>query len=226
MLKPGERIAEIDALRGVAILLMVIFHIVVDLTDFYDYSYQYISGFWYYEGKAAAILFMLLAGISASLGRSPLRHGVQLLLWGMALSTVTWLIMPETYIRFGILHFLGTSLMSWILVKRQRPGTLLLLAAVCIGLGQPAAALTADTPLLLPFGIMPAGFASIDYYPLFPWYGVFLAGAAAGIAWYGQRQSLTPYWSFPSVLCWMGRRSLAIYLVHQPIILALLYLLL
>ena len=51
MLKqPLSRILEIDALRGVAIILMVIFHIIVDLTDFYGYHFQYLSGFWYYEG--------------------------------------------------------------------------------------------------------------------------------------------------------------------------------
>ena len=113
MLKqPLSRILEIDALRGVAIILMVIFHIIVDLTDFYGYHFQYLSGFWYYEGKAAAILFMLLAGVSSSFSRSAVRHGLELLAWGMVLTAVTWLFAPAMYIRFGILHFLGTSLLT------------------------------------------------------------------------------------------------------------------
>ena len=227
MLKqPLSRILEIDALRGVAIILMVIFHIIVDLTDFYGYHFQYLSGFWYYEGKAAAILFMLLAGVSSSFSRSAVRHGLELLAWGMVLTAVTWLFAPAMYIRFGILHFLGTSLLTWPLLKKLQPRALLLVAAGAVAPGGYVAELTGSTIWLLPFGVMPANFASMDYYPLFPWYGVFVMGAAAGKTLYAQQTSLFPALTPPRWLVWLGRRSLAIYLLHQPLILGMLYLVL
>ena len=223
--KSRSRIPEIDALRGLAIILMVLFHLVVDLTDFFGYSFQYRSGFWYYEGKAAAIAFMIVAGISATLGSSPVRHGLKLIAWGLALTGVTWLFMPAVYIRFGILHFLGSCLLTWPLAGKAKPGTLLFLAVISFILGHYAADMTVATSWLLPLGLMPAGFSSMDYYPLLPWYGVFLIGGAGGKILYSDRQSLFPALRLPQWVLWPGSHSLAIYLVHQPILLALLFLL-
>lgn len=220
-----NRIQEIDALRGLAIILMVFFHIIVDLTDFFGYPFQYLSGFWYYEGKAAAILFMTLAGVSASFSRSPFRHGLKLLAWGIVLTVVTWLFMPATYIRFGILHFLGTSLLTWPLIAKQKPGTLLFLAILSMIIGNSLSDITVTASWLLPLGLIPPGFSSMDYYPLLPWYGVFLIGGAAGKILYADQRSLCPSLCPPKWLLWLGGHSLAIYLLHQPIVLAILFLL-
>ena len=203
---------------------MVIFHIIVDLADFFDYPLQYLSGFWYYEGKLSAILFMLLAGLSVTLSHSTIYHGLSLLAWGMALTVASWLLAPILYIRFGILHLLGTSLLTWPLIHKQKPGTLLFLAVSFIALGPYIAKQVVSSPWLLPLGFMPPGFASLDYYPLFPWYGIFLLGTVVGKTFYAKQVSLIPWLKLPEVLLWMGRHSLAIYLIHQPIILAALYL--
>lgn len=218
------RIGEIDALRGVAIILMVIFHIIVDLADFFDYPLQYLSGFWYYEGKMSAILFILLAGLSATLSHSAIYHGLSLLAWGMALTVASWLFAPLLYIRFGILHLLGTSLLTWPLIHKQKPGTLLLLAISSIALGPYVAKQAVSSSWLLPLGFMPPGFTSMDYYPFFPWYGIFLLGTVVGKTFYAKPVSLIPWLKLPKALTGMGRYSLAIYLIHQPIILAVLYL--
>lgn len=224
--KNPNRIPEIDALRGVAIILMVIFHIIVDLTDFFHFPFDYRQGFWNFEGKSSAILFLFLAGISATFSRSAVRHGLQLLVWGLVITACTRLLFPELYIRFGILHLLGVSLLTWPLLVTKKPGTLLLLAGCCLIVGHYLASLTAPIPWLLPLGLMPTDFASMDYYPLFPWYGVFLCGLAAGKQFYPAKTALFPGIPAPALLVWLGRRSLAIYLVHQPVILAVLYLIL
>ena len=76
-------------------------------------------------------------------------------------------------------------------------------------------------PWLTVLGFAPYGFASSDYFPLFPNLGYFLLGAVLGRALYAERKSLLPGGNPPAkALQWMGRRSLLIYLLHQPILAA------
>ena len=108
-----HRIWEIDFIRGIAIVLMILFHLIVDLKDFHNYELNYLQGFWYIEGKLSAILFILLCGVSSTLGSSrSILHGSKVLLWATLLTTVTFFYNESFYIRFGILHFLGISLLS------------------------------------------------------------------------------------------------------------------
>ncbi len=217
-----NRIPEIDLIRGVAIILMVIFHTVVDLKDFYQYDLEYLNGFWYFEGKTAAILFMLIAGTSSVFNKNSLKHGLLVFVWGMVLSVITYIYNPGTYIRFGILHFLGCSLITYPLLRTFRPLLLLVLAISAFWLGTIFSAILVSAPYLLPFGLTTATFVSIDYYPLFPWYGVFLLGVAVGKIVYPKPKSLFPLMEYTNIR-FLGQHSLLIYLVHQPILLSVLF---
>jgi uncharacterized membrane protein len=68
---------------------------------------------------------------------------------------------------------------------------------------------------------------SNDFVPVFPWFGVFLFGMATAQAvdleWLARRLGTLPRSLVVVSLSWLGRRSLAIYLVHQPVLLAVLY---
>ncbi|WP_143122536.1 heparan-alpha-glucosaminide N-acetyltransferase [Sporomusa acidovorans] len=219
------RIAEIDCLRGIAILMMVIFHIVFDLAYFFNWPLDYLSGFWYYQGKSSAILFMLISGISATLGRHPLRRGLKVLGAGMLITLATYVYSPALYIRFGILHLLGVGMLAapW-LVKRSAL-TLTLAGTTLLVLGNWIANLRATIVWLIPLGVRPWDFASIDYYPLLPWLGIVLYGMAAGKLFYSAKQPLWPAATRNQpvrILGWLGRRSLIIYLLHQPILLVVL----
>ena len=75
-------------------------------------------------------------------------------------------------------------------------------------------------PFLFPLGLRTAAFASADYYPLLPWGALFFAAAAAAER-LGDMPPERKYESAPRALVWMSRRSLFIYLVHQPVLLAL-----
>jgi uncharacterized membrane protein len=221
----STRIREIDLIRAVAILLMVLFHTVVDLTDFFGFRFNYMNGFWYYQGKSSAILFMLISGVSCTLGRHNTNRGLLVLGAGAMITAATYFFEPSTYVRFGILQLLGCSMLSYSFIKRLNPMFVSLLAVVVLAISWFMPKYT-TTSYLLPFGIMPLNFASIDYYPLFPWYAIFLGGAALGKLFYAKRQPLLP--SLPqnkltSLLEQAGRHSLAIYLMHQPILLAVLY---
>ncbi|GMA97543.1 heparan-alpha-glucosaminide N-acetyltransferase [Pelosinus sp. IPA-1] len=218
----NKRIEEIDFARGIAILLMILFHLIVDLKDFYFYNVDYFRGFWYIEGKLSAILFMFLCGISSTLSFRSTNHGIKVFTWAMVLTAVTYFYNSDFYIRFGILHFLGISLISARFIQQLSIRWLFSLSITSITLGLIFAERFVNSPYLFPLGLQSATFTSLDFYPLFPWYGVFLAGIIAGKTVYAAKKSsltLHP----PQAITWLGRQSLAIYLIHQPILLALLY---
>ncbi|MGL5512612.1 MAG: heparan-alpha-glucosaminide N-acetyltransferase, partial [Sporomusa sp.] len=144
----------------------------------------------------------------------------------LAITVVTYIYTPTAYIRFGILHLLAAGMLAAPLFRRTGALSLAITGTGVIVLGRQFTDMTVATAGLIPFGLQPPGFASLDYYPLFPWLGVILFGMAAGKIFYPKQQS---YW--PSAagyrlvrwLSWLGRRSLLIYLMHQPIILSILY---
>ncbi|MBP2634352.1 MAG: hypothetical protein H6Q72_259 [Firmicutes bacterium] len=227
VLSPAARIMEIDCIRGIAIILMVIFHTVFDLAYFYNWPIDYLQGFWYYQGKAAAILFMLISGISTTLSRSSMRRGLTVFGAGMLITAATYYYNPTMYIQFGILHLLGFSM--FIAPWTTRLPVLLLTSTAIIFLlaGNVVADLTTASPWLLPLGIKPVNFASLDYYPLLPYLGIIFFGIAIGKMLYSSKQSLWPSAltnNFACGLRYLGRHSLLIYLIHQPILLAILFL--
>lgn len=223
LLAKNTRIGEIDLIRSFAIILMILFHIIVDLKDFYGYPVEYLYGFWFYVGKLSAILFIFTAGISATFSSAPLNHGFKIFVWGMVLTVITYLYNPQTYIRFGILHLLGTSILSYPLLKQLSPAVISVTGLFLLGIGLLFTPITLDIYYLFPFGIVADSFQSIDYYPLIPWYGIFLLGSAVGKSLYRNKISLLLTTHFRPIT-WLSRHSLVIYLVHQPILLTVLYL--
>ncbi|MCL1848866.1 MAG: DUF1624 domain-containing protein [Clostridiales bacterium] len=234
-----QRIWEIDALRGLAIVLMIFFHLLVDLNDFFAYPVPYYALPWMAVGKASAILFMLISGVSCSLSRSNIRRGVKVFLYGMVVTVATYFFVRELYIRFGILHFLGSAMVIWgaldrmIRPDRVKRAILYLCSPVLIVLGYFFNQMRVESPYLYPLGLMAPGFATYDYYPLIPWLGVFFAGVAIGKLCYSRGSRAGDAGRLPQpaagmvrCLTAMGRRSLFIYIVHQPVLLAILYLLL
>lgn len=217
----NTRIWEIDFLRGLAIILMVLFHLIVDLRDFFGYAIEYLTGFWFYVGKLSAIMFISTAGISATLSRNTLKHGLQIFLWGMVLTVITYFYNPLTYIRFGILHLLGFSIVSYHLIAWLRPVRLFVAALMLMIIGCLLVPLPTTSPYLFPLGFVTATFASLDYYPIVPWYGVFLLGVAVGKVVYSMKKSRF-HRPFFTPISRLGQHSLMIYLVHQPILLVML----
>lgn len=218
------RIWQLDFFRGVAIVLMASFHFVFDLNYYWAYPVDYLSGFWFYVGKLSAVLFTFIAGISASLAFRHARRGLVVLSCGLFITLTTYFLDPQTYIRFGILHMQGSCMLLYPLFKNFRPVWLALIGAAFLAVGKWTAKLTGPA-FLLPFGVTPPAFQSLDYYPLLPWAGLFLLGAALGKRAFAARTpqpSPLPVWARP--LTATGRRSLEIYLLHQPALLALLWL--
>lgn len=218
------RHGEIDVLRAVAIVLMVIFHFVYDLKEFAGASVDYQSPFWFFIGKASALLFIFISALSSGFSKSPVRRGLKVLFYGMAITVATFVFMREEYVRFGILHFLGVAMILSPRLVRLPSWSLWSLAGASAVLGFWFKEQVLKTGLLLPFGLMYDGFASIDYYPLFPYLAVTLLGILAYRHFYAQRTK--PLFSFKlksKQIKWLSRNSLAIYLVHQPLLLLIFF---
>jgi uncharacterized membrane protein len=220
-----NRIWEIDLLRFLAIVLMVTFHLVYDLNEFVHVNVEYEFGFWYYVGAISAILFIFISGISSGFSRNTFKRGLKVFGFGMVITIVTYFFDSSQYIRFGILHFLGVSMMLFPLLKKINNGVLLILGAFLFVVGKFIENLTLNTVLLLPFGFMYGGFASMDYYPLFPYISYFILGILCYKLFYYKKRSLFEFNFNVSLVQAVGKHSLIIYLLHQPLMLGIIYLL-
>lgn len=160
-----------------------------------------------------------------------LRRGLALLGCALLVTLVTYAVDPATYVRFGILHLIGVSVLLLPLFAQLRVWTVLP-ALACLALGPVMRGFTDPTGLLEPLGITPADFLTVDYFPLLPWFGVVLLGYTAGYALYvrhGRWRRILPPAPSSSMfrfLTWPGRYALWIYLGHQPILLLILGILL
>ncbi|KGK91509.1 hypothetical protein DP73_02715 [Desulfosporosinus sp. HMP52] len=215
-----QRFGEIDLLRAIAIVLMVIFHLVYDLREFAGVKINYQAPFWFLLGKTSALLFIFLSGLASGFSRSPVRRGVKVLLLGMGITGVTYLALGDMYVRFGILHFLGVTMILAPFLSSLASSILWTLAGASILLGLWFKKILVETSLLIPFGLLYKGFGSIDYYPLLPYSSATFLGILAYRHFYAQKSELVFALQLNSKpIIWLSRNSLMIYLVHQPIIL-------
>ncbi len=239
---PTVRFWEVDLLRGVAILLMVLYHLVFDLNYFAVYDIDVSSGFWLAVARAAASLFLLLVGLSLTLSHSRarllgqedrfrfrlLKRSAWILGLASGITLVTYLFIGKGFIVFGVLHLIGLSLLlAYPFIRLQKANFIFGLLFILLGIYLQN--VSVGFPWLLWLGPAPADFYSVDYFPVFPWFGVILVGIGLGSQLYpGYRRRIPlpdlSFQAFVKALGFLGRNSLAIYLVHQPVVIALLYL--
>ena len=225
-----KRIWELDALRGLCILGMVGIHLIYDLSCLRGWQPGKLFLFCKQWG---GVLFFLLSGVCATLGRHPIRRGLSVLGCGMLCTVATWAVWmlgfagPGIVIYFGTLHCLGTCMLLWPLLRRLPPALLfpaaLLLTAVGIGLlRQPVP----GSVWLIPLGFLPPDLVTSDFFPLLPFLGIFLLGACLGSRLYAGGVSLLSFPDSRSVrfLCLCGRKALPVYLLHQPVLTVILFL--
>lgn len=214
----NRRIFEVDLLRTVAITLMIFFHIVYDLNEFTGININYKSGFWYWEGRIAALIFIFISGISSGFSRDSFKRGVKVLGLGMGITIVTYIVIKEQYIRFGILHLLGTSMILFPLLKRINNYILLVISGSIVLISTMFNDILVNTSLLLPLGIMYGGFNTADYYPIIPYLSAFIMGVIVYKAFYSNNQSTFKINYENEFVTNISKNSLSIYLIHQPII--------
>jgi len=242
------RFWEIDSLRGIAIAMMILFHSMFDLYFFKKLDIDVQSGFWWLFARSTAAIFIFLVGVSLtisysksitaagtkSLFRKYLMRGLKIFSWGLAVTFITWLFLKQGFVILGILHFIGISIMlayPFLSSKRlMQKEACLLFGVFCIAVGLYLHRFSVDTYYLMWLGIIPKTLYTVDYFPLLPWFGVVLAGMYFGKLIYKDNKRMIDLPDLSNILlirflCFLGRNSLFIYLVHQPILIGLIYLL-
>lgn len=211
----------VDFIRAVAVLLMVYFHFFYDLTMFGVLNIDFQKD-WFWWGLPRVIVFLFLLAVGAGLRLVHYPHirwkkfgkrFALLAFWALAISLSTYYFFPSRWIYFGTLHCIATcSLMSLPFLSWPRlslvVGSLMLILAFAFKIN-------------IPWIILPHW--SMDYIPAFPWLGVCLI-AIAGHHWnlHTKGQFLNrPEWKWA---LFIGRHSLFIYILHQPLMYGIMYL--
>lgn len=214
-----NRVWELDFTRGVAILGVVLYHLAYDLLDIYHVNLGH-SWEWLYQFAA---IFILLSGTSSSFSKNNLNRGVKLSLIAILLTIVTYFYDPHCFIQFGILHLLSVCILFYhFLLHKMGNKTLLVTGLFMIGFGYWLNTITSPWPHMYILGLMQPNYVSMDYFPILPWAGYFLVGIFLARTVYKERRSMLkkePHWTYP--FSFLGRHSLLIYLIHQPILLML-----
>ena len=235
------RYDAVDTLRGVAMVWMTVFHFCFDLSHLGLWPQNFLGDpFWTHQRTAIVSLFLFCAGLGQSIAwmqgqtwRRFARRWVQIALAALLVSVGSYWMFPQSYIYFGVLH--GIALMLIVVRLTASGGTWLWLAGLLAVLSPWAAqwwlggagadwAAAMNGRSLNWLGWVTHKPFTEDYVPLFPWLGVMWWGMAAG-QWLQRRR---PEWLSVKVpgglgfLALMGRWSLSYYLLHQPILLAIL----
>lgn len=227
-----QRVPAVDHLRGFALLAMIVYHFCFDLAYLHLAAFDFYRDPWWLHARTAILSsFLLLAGVSLVLaertvdGRAGFwRHVVRIAGCAAVVSLASYLIFPQSYIWFGVLHAIALSL---IVVRplARHPRLALGAGLLVIAAGATLQSEWFDRRALGWIGFMTAKPRTEDYVPLFPWTGVMLVGIAAGHALLRtQFRAIAFAENGPRFAAWMGRHSLALYMVHQPLLLGLLYL--
>lgn len=229
----SKRVNWIDTWRGLAVLAMLVFHLFFDLNYFGIQLVEQTTLPWTVLGDFVRVSFLLLVGISLFLSsvssktnisfrNKQLNRVLVLLIVSLGITLITFLLFPEEFIRFGILHLITIGILLSIPLV-NRPYVALGLGIFCLLVFLPISALHVEHDLLMIFGVYSDSLVSLDHFPLFPWLGyvfigIFFAHKLSELGFF--ETSLAS----KSPINLMGRHALFVYLIHQPIFVLTLYL--
>lgn len=223
--KTSGRLHGLDFTRGMACLSMPIFHSVYNL-----YTVGLVDSlwtkhiFWQIYQHLGLGTFVLVSGMAFTLSTRKginwdrlLRRAFKLGLIALGITLVTYIAMPERFVRFGVIHFFAATIVLAPLVRALKlwlvvPG----LAIICVAIMTPKSGISPE-PLLYVTGLMSERPRSMDYIPLIPWFGVFLLGM--GLAHLLKIPEVhRPVSSCMRPVIWLGKHSLWFYLIHQVVV--------
>jgi uncharacterized membrane protein len=233
-----QRYQGLDVLRGTAILLMIVFHFFFDLKFYGVVNIDFLQDpFWPQFRILIVSMFLLIMGISMHLAtrnglnwRAYYRRLGLLVMYAGLVTLGSWYLFPQTYIWFGILHFIAVASVLGLLFTRFTRLNLVLGLGILV-FGSLYSNVFFDQPLLQWFGMMTYLPYTEDYVPFIPWFGMVLLGLFLGRQLFDRAEPPQFLVAQPAhvpgrTLALAGRHSLHIYMLHQPVLLGLLWLVL
>lgn len=240
-----RRVHMIDTIRGVIILGVVAYHFLFDLWDIWDMDLWWMNSVFVNAVRDfGAGVLIFLSGISSLLSHSNIKRGLKTLACALLLSLVTYFVMPDNFIFWGILHFMGFMMLLYGLLgkyinKLPRLAGFGIFMALFVFMypllidgyvGIPAllkiyvpdSMKTSVITYIIGFG--GGELMSADYFPILPWSALFLAGTYIGNYVKEGRIPEFMYKDICKQVTFLGRNTLVIYLLHQPVIFALVWL--
>lgn len=242
MAEKSGRITIIDELRGLAVVCMIVYHALFTVGNIFGLQQaQDIMNFFMPVEPIFAGLFIFISGICTKLSHSNQKRGLILAAVAIAISGVTIILLPNIgvygcEIYFGVIHLLSFSIIIFSLLEKllgKIPpflGFVILAAAFVFTYNVPKGILGAfelsteipqsfyDIPVLFFLGLPGTSFVSADYFPIIPWFLLFLAGSYVGIWAKNGKFPAFMYKSCIVPLQWFGKNALIIYVLHQPVI--------
>lgn len=238
---PRHRLDAIDTLRGVALVWMAVYHFCFDLNNFgFARLDFYRDPFWTLQRTAILGLFLFCAGVGQAVALHQAQpwsrfwlRWIQIAACAVLVSAGSWWMFPDSFIYFGVLHGMAVMLVIARLTAGWGPW-LLVPALLALVVPYGAAGLLAQSPWEQVFnaptlnwlGLITRKPVTKDYVPLLPWIGVLWCGTLVGARWMREAGSY-PAWQAVgpwSTLAWLGRRSLWVYMLHQPVLIGALWL--
>lgn len=231
------RLRLLDEFRGFLVIHMIAYHFIWDLVYLHGKNWAwYMSDLGDNWGQMICRCFILLSGFCWQLGKKPLKRGLLVYVGGFVVTVVTLLVEPESKVIFGILTLLGSAMILMIpldLICRRIPPVIGMIVSYglfeftyylyrgYLGFGK-------HVWLELPkswyangfttyLGFQEEGFFSTDYFPIMPWFFLFVAGYFL-YSLVGKKGNAIWSKSICPPLGWVGRNAFVIYLIHQPAI--------
>jgi uncharacterized membrane protein len=226
----NKRFLSLDIARAIALILMVVYHILFILNFYSIKVINVSSGLLKGFGVTIGFFFIFIVGISLYLSYFKrgkvnfsyyLKRGALVLSLGILINLVTYFALGEVMVVFGILHLIGLSIILGHFFLRFRKLNIIL-GGLFVALGLFLKFKAFNFSYLVWLGFKPLGFASVDYYPLLPWFGVVLLGISFGESIYKSKKVAAVKNKFLLFLAFLGRHTLVIYLVHIPLIILVL----
>ena len=233
----------LDSIRGFLVFLMIVYHTLFDITMLSEGSFTIWNTGGYIFQQCIGWGFIFLSGMCRNLGKRHLKRGLIILAGAALVSLVSYIFMPQFPINFGILVFMGSVTLIMIplenlLKDSYAPWAMvicLLLFLLCRNVAYGNLGFEGLKLLELPeflyrnaatayLGFPPVGFVSGDYYSLIPWFFLYLSGYFFWKLCGTKIKSCKAITVKVPVLAFLGRHSLLVYLIHQPVCFAIVYL--
>ena len=222
-----NRIWELDAIRGIAIILVLAFHVPYFLETF-AHAEVPMSPFLTFVRQYGGAFFIFLSGICVAFSRDSYKRGVIVFICGLVLTVATGALYElgyetqEVLMQWNILEMIGLSMILYQYYRKWPNGAIIIIGMVIIVLGYYITEnVRVTNPNLYLLGFKTRDFISFEWRPVLPNLGWFMLGSGLKPYIYKERKSLIPQITertpIINVFCALGRWSLPIYMIHMPI---------